>query len=684
MNIGQYFLSPLTGAIAAAIAVPALLVLYFLKLRRRELPVSSTLLWKKAIQDLQVNSPFQKLRRNLLLLLQLLILLALCAALTRPIAFKTATAGKNTVILIDRSASMNATDINRGKTSRLEEAKRQAKDLVGTMERGAAAMVIAFDDGAETVQTFTTDTNALRTAIDAIQPTDRKSRLKTAYQLADANTGFNPEQMRANTVPPDVQVFSDGRVLDSNELSIKGKPIFNQIGTSDAPNVAVVALSAKRNYERPTEVQIFARLANYGTKPVNADVELAVAPLDPADPSASDFKVRGLATVNLPPARWSDEEWLKDPVNKQARDDAKFQPRESVEFTLELTTAATIRVEHKAKDGDCLAADDAAYVSVPPPKALGVLLVTDGNYFLEKLLRSLNLKDPQVMSPAVYEERVPNTYDVIIFDRAYAPQKLPESGNFIYFGGVGPGLKLKPEQDAGKNVMFDDTGVLDWKRDHPILKNLSLAKMRAVEGLKLQVPPESEVLVEGMKAPLVVLHREGRSTHLVVAFDTLQSNWPTSVSFPVFMYQALQFMAVGSELNLSQSYDPGETVRVPRTNLAQASGGAQLKTIRLNGPGGSRDWPVPQAGDVTLPALDKVGVYKTDPPVPQYERLVVNLLDENESNLVPAAKAPGGIGETIEGTNKRARLDLWWWLVACVAVPFLLIEWWVYTRRVHL
>src|SRR5262245_51219164 len=101
------FVSPLTGAIAAAIAVPALLVLYFLKLRRRELPVSSTLLWKKAIQDLQVNAPFQKLRRNLLLLLQLMILFALCLALTRPVTFFTPGAGKSTVILIDRSASMN-------------------------------------------------------------------------------------------------------------------------------------------------------------------------------------------------------------------------------------------------------------------------------------------------------------------------------------------------------------------------------------------------------------------------------------------------------------------------------------------------------------------------------------------------------------------------------------------------
>src|ERR1700760_1008744 len=100
----------LPAAGAAAIAIPALLILYFLKLRRREMLVASTILWKKAIQDLQVNSPFQKLRRNLLFLLQLILLLLLCLALSRPISSYTPGVGKVSVILIDRSASMSATD----------------------------------------------------------------------------------------------------------------------------------------------------------------------------------------------------------------------------------------------------------------------------------------------------------------------------------------------------------------------------------------------------------------------------------------------------------------------------------------------------------------------------------------------------------------------------------------------
>src|SRR5919107_4353576 len=109
------------GLLAGALVVPSLLILYFLKLRRREQTVPSTLLWRKAIQALQVNAPFQKLRRNLLLFLQLLLLALLILALAKPVANVTPTPGQTTVILVDRSASMAAKTAD-GKT-RLDEAK---------------------------------------------------------------------------------------------------------------------------------------------------------------------------------------------------------------------------------------------------------------------------------------------------------------------------------------------------------------------------------------------------------------------------------------------------------------------------------------------------------------------------------------------------------------------------------
>ena len=263
------------------------------------------------------------------------------------------------------------------------------------------------------------------------------------------------------------------------------------------------------------------------------------------------------------------------------------------------------------------------------------------------------------------------------------PKKLPPTGNFVCIDAVPAGLKIKPVQENGADVIMDDATVLDWKRDHPMLRGLSMRNIYSEHQLKLDIPPEDEVLVEGMLGPMMILHREGQSMFLVLPFDVLRGNWPTRPSFPAFWVNAIQFMAVGADLDVKQSYDPGSTPRIPRTDLQQV--GVNLKEIQLNGPTGSHKLAIPPNGDFVLPALNRVGIYTTDPPVPQYERLAVNLLDSNESNLLPVSAPPGGVvGEATAISSKKSRLELWWWIVACAALPLLLLEWWVYTRRVHL
>jgi hypothetical protein len=483
-----------------------------------------------------------------------------------------------------------------------------------------------------------------------------------AYQFAEAQTNFNPEQLRVDArTRPQVWLYSDGRVIDAAELSIRGDLKYDKIGSDATPNVAIVAMNAKRNYERPTEVQIFARLANFGPEPVSPDVQLTV-----------DGKVRTVAGTKLAPERW----------NQADRD--KAAPKDSVEFTIEMTTAGVVKVEQMMRENDALAADNAASVVVPPPKNLAVLLVSDGNYFLELAMRALNLQKPEQMIPLMYEQKKPDNFDVIIFDR-YQPKFMPNAGNFVYYGAVPPNSKITgnvpvyvPQAKDNQRIV----GVIDWKRDHPILRHLAFGNHAFADPIQLKVPPEAEVLMEGPTGPLMVLYRDRMSTHFVMAFDASESTLPLKPIFPIFMTNLMQFLAVGSEMDVRPQFEPGANPKIQRGLLQKSAPGANQ--LVLTGPMGRQVIKIPPEGDIALPSLNRVGVYALDPPVPPFDQIAVNLLDFNESNTIPLPDAPGGIGETLQTSAGRSRLELWWWLVACAALPLLLIEWWVYTRRVHL
>src|SRR5215216_3026765 len=110
-------LTPLQWALLGAVP-PAIIALYFLKLKREPLAVPSTYLWSRAIEDMHVNSLWQRLRQSLLLLLQLLVLLLIVLTLLRPGYKGSEIQGRRFIFLIDTSAGMAATDLQ---PSRLEE-----------------------------------------------------------------------------------------------------------------------------------------------------------------------------------------------------------------------------------------------------------------------------------------------------------------------------------------------------------------------------------------------------------------------------------------------------------------------------------------------------------------------------------------------------------------------------------
>ena len=657
------FISPITSLIAAGITVPLLVLLYFLKLRRRRVAVSSTLLWHKAIQDLQVNSPFQRLRRNLLLLLQLLVLLGLLLALARPTVRGVADPGHRVVILIDHSASMNATDVD---PTRLDRAKQLAGDLIDSValdpadsRESSGVMVISFAHRARVVQPFTTDPAVLHRAVAAIRPTDQASRLDEALKLVEPfvspHAGGASSDGSAGAVT--VYVLSDGRVDHTQAMSIPAADFrFVRIGQA-SDNVAVVSFSARRDFSKPHQVQALSRLANFGSEPVTTTVTLTV-----------NGSAQRVVPVTLP-----------------ARIEGRPGER-SLQFDLSLPGQAMLSVTHD--HDDLLAADDAARLWVQAPRRLRVLLVTEGNAFLAHAIESAGVRKLVQMTPKRYEDQDPrflqrgaegladSGFDVAVFDR-YSPQQVPEI-NGLFFGAVPPveGLTLIPHGQGDVSTV----PVLDWDRQHPLLRYVALDDVLLYKPARLALPDSAQRLATGQAGPVMALVGHEGVRHAVVSFELFSSNWPMQISFPVMMSNAIRWLGLAGQGLAAIGYQPGD--------VAQVRPSPGLKVLRYDGPATLQvDLARHRLGSgwAVLPPFERAGVYQAQEQVdPPWDRLPVNVLDAHESDVLPAQTLLVGTQSAAAKTHEaEIRREIWPWFVSA-ALGMLLVEWWVYTRRMHI
>ena len=304
------FSSPLSGMQwALFLAVPpAILALYFLKLRRQPLEVPSTFLWHRTLEDMHVNSLWQRLRQSLLLFLQLLMIALLMLACLRPNWMDQQAIDGRVILLVDASASMSTTDGDDAGATRLEAAKKQASAVVERMKRGSrvAAMVISFADGVIDIQPFTTDRRLLLQKIEAIQPTNRTSDIREALRAAaglanpgrsgDAGVGDTPA---AEPLPADVYILSDGAYRSIPDFSWGNlQPHYIPVGRDDVENVAVAGFNAAPIPGRLDKLQALAEVRNFGDTTVTAQLSLylddrlldaASTTVEPGQPGGADF-----------------------------------------------------------------------------------------------------------------------------------------------------------------------------------------------------------------------------------------------------------------------------------------------------------------------------------------------------------------------------------------------------------
>jgi len=657
--MSNFFINTLTAWqwLLLLLVPPAVIALYFLKLKRQPLEVPSTYLWHRTIEDLHVNSLWQRLRQSILLLLQLLVIVLVILAVLRP-GWRGATLkGSRFIFLIDNSASMTATDVQ---PTRLDEAKRRVTELIAQMKSGDVAMVVSFSDRAEIKQPFTDSRQKLRRAVANIKPTHRTSDLDEALRVAAslANPGRTSEEGSgdvrwAEAREADLRIFTDGGFGKVSNFAMGNlEPRYVGIGELDARNVGITAFSTQRNPERPEQLQAYARLENFTEKDIKVTATLTI---DGERPDTTDVVL---------------------PKNEQG----------GIEFDLGELETGTLRLTIDNKDD--LAVDNLAYAAVNLPRQARVLVITPRNDALTLALsteRSLKLADVSTATPKILDSKdhlkraAAGNYDLIVYDQC-VPREMPQA-NTLFIGRLPPGDAWKAGKPAGLPQ------VIDTQRTHPLMRFIDMGNVTIAEGQALDSPPGGTTLIDADIGTLCAVAPRDGSEDCVLGFEIVgqsedgeryrNTNWFLRYSFPLFVHNVLEYLGGARSVAVTGSAKPGKPMTIrsvaPVNRITVADPAGEQRQIDRQG----------QSGFI-YGYTDDLGVYDVREQGKITQRFSVNLFDPVESDIRPRENIQAGHLDIARQSGWRPmRKELWRYLIIA-AIILLGLEWYIYNRRVYL
>jgi Ca-activated chloride channel homolog len=617
------FLTPL-GFWLAGLALPIIL-LYMLKLRRKQVQVSSTFLWQQLLRDQQANAPWQKLKRNLLLILQLLILAALMIALARPALRVPAVATGSVIVLLDASASMNATDVTAA-PSRFEHARSSVNDLINGLSSTSAMTLILVGRTPQTLISSESDKSLLKNALDNAHVTQESADWQAAFALA-AGAARGPQGQGKSMIV----IISDGGLPESGLPALPGDVSYIPIGESQN-NVALSALALRMAQKGP---QLFAEITNYDS--IDRDILLSIY-FNNELITARQFSVKAnssgsLTLDNLSNTSGIYKATISDPASNSL---------------------------------DSLLLDDTAFAVFQSSSARRVLLVSNGNLFLEQLLASLPGIQPFRALPAEDGTiQIPNDpFNLYIFDGIVPPQ-MPKADLLFVNPSSNPFFEVGGTYNEFENVQV---------KEHRLTRFVDWSNVHVLEAEAVQTPDWAEVLIESDNGPLVFAGATNGQRIAALTFDLRESDLPLQIAYPILFSNLIDYLAPLSAFDSTQSLRPGESLAMlPQTDVNQiviASPSNQVYTLPAN--------------QTTFTQTHELGYYAVNfisDDANTTEYFAVNLFDENESNLQPRDVIQvGRVAVTATASQQVGQLELWHWLAA-LALIVLMIEWQVFHRK---
>ncbi len=616
-------LTPL--ALALGITLPIVVVFYLLKVRRRDEEVSSTFLWNDLIRDLAAHEPLQRLRWNLLLILQLLGLGLITFAVARPFSEQIGLKPVQAVLLLDASAGMQASDVP---PTRFARAVEDARSTLSQLPENSVATAILVAAHPQVLVAATSDRQQVDQALAAAQPSGATADMREALLLA-RSLGGDPGSRR-------IYLFTDGAFTLPPDLPDDlGSVQVDQVGDPATGNVAVTTISTRPDPQDNRSQQLFARVQNFSDTPVQSVVSVSVDGQNVED-----------RNVDLEANSESDQVFDQLPAG-----------------------ARYASVSVNALNGqNGLTLDDTAFAVLTQRKPAQVLLVSAGNQFLEKVLTLLPNVDLYRIASDRYLAVEADRFDIIVFDN-YLPPLLPR-GNLLVVNPPDRG----PYRTTGSVTR---PRVAGWDRQDPVLSFVDLRDLNITRASKLDMPRWAKPLIVASDGtPLMVAGQDGDRRVTILPFDLQQSNLWTMSAFPILMSNVVNYLSPPGVVQTPQiqTGDPESLSPLP-----------QVQSVRISGPNDQAVEFRTGQGPITYAATDVPGLYHVQQIVQGGQQTVdedlfaANLSSPDESDIRPRLSGlnnPGPLDAGVATLQKE-----FWGLLAALVLPLLLFEWYWFHRR---
>jgi hypothetical protein len=651
------------AGLAALALVPVLVALYLLRLKRKTLFISSILPWRQVIEQTRRRSLFHKLRSPLSLLLQLLILTLVAFALARPEFSDAARTVSTTVVLLDTSVRMQASDAG---GIRFETARRGVESLLRRAHSGNQIALVAFDAAPRVLAAFSPDERALldglRQAAVNDCPPDLDRALRLARDLLASRDGAR--RIIAVTDLP----------IPESDVATSSIPIKRMDLGGGLENIAITSFSARPLLANPTEcealveVQNFSRATWDGTVEFHLDGELVDARQLSLKPGESAREI--VTGIDIDRTRLNPRGWL---------------------------TA-------KIPDGDALASDNTAYAVAPSSRKRRVLVVSHGNWFLQNLFTADNRTEYEMLSPDNFRSDSVRGFDAVVFDsetpRGFDLATLPAAN--LLFIGVSPfSIPEKPARRGETPTPvalpdLDGVAVTDVNSEHPLLRGIEISDLTILKARALPPIPEDsgwqyERVANAGSDPIILAGRRtsddgGEQQRCVVlAFGIAESDLPLRVAFPLFVNNTLQWLTRESAEYVSSVppgqplvLDPGESIWIlPQrdpSNVPEEIAPQQIERVSFR-PAQKGFYQRDVRGRQTWIAVSGASAQTSDlAQPPEISRPIASGTTNAKLTAGAAIQAPRSWSQLV---------TIWppWILLACGALAALSLEWWLFHKR---